>query len=159
MTSSPGPTPASRAAISSAAVLLAQLEGVDALRDARLSLWARYHDAFERFERAGVVRRPFIPAECEHNAHMYYLRLGSLEARTSLIAALVAQGIHPVFHYIPLHSAPAGRRYGRTHGESLPVTDLVSDTLVRLPLWPDLGPGIDRVIDAVSIHLDATTNG
>ena len=138
-----------------AAVLLAQLEGADALQEARMRHWARYHVAFEPFERAGLVRRPFIPADCEHNAHMYYLRLGSLEERTSLISALVEQGIHPVFHYIPLHSAPAGRRYGRTHGEALPVTDTVSDTLVRLPLWPDLGPHIDRVIDAVSAHLDA----
>jgi dTDP-4-amino-4,6-dideoxygalactose transaminase len=138
-----------------AAVLLAQLEGADALQEARMRHWARYHAAFEPFERAGLVRRPFIPADCEHNAHMYYLRLGSLEERTSLISALVGQGIHPVFHYIPLHSAPAGRRYGRTHGAELPVTDTVSDTLVRLPLWPDLAPHVDRVIDAVSAHLGA----
>ena len=85
------------------------------------------------------------------------LRLESLAERTSLINALVEQGIHPVFHYIPLHSSPAGRRYGRTHGEALPVTESVSDTLVRLPLWPDLGAGIDRVIDAVSEHLGART--
>ena len=138
-----------------AAVLLAQLEGADALRDARLAQWTRYNEAFEPFERVGLVRRPFIPADCEHNGHMFYLRLGSLAERTSLISALVGQGIHPVFHYIPLHSSPAGRRYGRTHGDALPVTDHVSDTLVRLPLWPDLGPGIERVIDAVSTHLDS----
>jgi dTDP-4-amino-4,6-dideoxygalactose transaminase len=138
-----------------AAVLLAQLEGADALREARMAQWARYNEAFEPFERAGLLRRPFIPADCEHNAHMFYLRLRSLEERTALISALVGQGISPVFHYIPLHSSPAGRRHGRTHGDTLPVTDHVSETLVRLPLWPDLGPNIERVIDAVSTHLDA----
>jgi dTDP-4-amino-4,6-dideoxygalactose transaminase len=140
-----------------AALLLAQLEGLEGLQEARLSHWARYHAAFEPFERAGLVRRPCIPADCEHNGHMYYLRLRSLAERTSLIEALVGQGIHPVFHYIPLHSAPAGRRYGRTHGEVLPVTDSVSDSLVRLPLWPELGQDVDRVIDAVCDHLGART--
>lgn len=140
-----------------AAVLFAQLEGAEGLREARLALWERYHAAFEPFERAGLVRRPYIPADCEHNGHMYYLRLGSLAERTSLIGSLVEKGIHPVFHYIPLHSAPAGRRYGRAHGDELPVTDSVSDTLVRLPLWPELGPHVDRVIDAVSEHLSART--
>jgi dTDP-4-amino-4,6-dideoxygalactose transaminase len=138
-----------------AAVLLSQLEGAEMLREMRLAHWARYHEAFERFERDGRLRRPFIPPDCEHNGHMYYLRLRSLAERTALIGALVERDIHPVFHYIPLHSSPAGRRYGRAHGDALPVTDLVSDTLVRLPLWPDLGPDIDRVIDAVSAHLDA----
>jgi dTDP-4-amino-4,6-dideoxygalactose transaminase len=135
-----------------AAVLLAQLESAEALHDARMAIWARYHEAFEPLERDGLVRRPFVPDECEHNAHMYYLRLPSLAARTALISSLVARNIHPVFHYIPLHSSPAGRRLARTYGEQLPVTDQVSECLVRLPVWPGLGTDIERVIEAVLEH-------
>lgn len=142
-----------------AAILLAQLEGADALRSARLAQWDRYHEAFAPLERDGLLRRPIVPAECDHNAHMYYLRLRSLEERTALIRALVAEQIHPVFHYIPLHSSPAGRRLARAHGTDLPVTDHVSDTLVRLPLWPDLGEGVERVIGAVSEHLSTASRG
>jgi dTDP-4-amino-4,6-dideoxygalactose transaminase len=138
-----------------AAFLLAQLEYVADLRGARLGLWKCYHEAFEPYERRGLVRRPVVPADCEQNAHMYYLRLPSLEARTAFIAALVAQGINPVFHYIPLHSSPEGRKVGRAFGGELPVTDRVSDTLVRLPLWPELGDGVERVIDAATGWLDA----
>ena len=141
-----------------AAFLYAQLEGADGLRDARLAQWARYHEAFEPLERDGVLRRPVVPADCQHNAHMYYLRLRNLEARTALIASMVSRGIHPVFHYIPLHSSPAGRRLGRTHGE-LPVTDRVSDSLVRLPIWPELGEGVERVIAAVAEHLEPERRG
>jgi dTDP-4-amino-4,6-dideoxygalactose transaminase len=92
-----------------------------------------------------------IPAHCTHNAHMYYLLFPTLERRTAAIAALNAQGIRPVFHYIPLHSSPAGRRYGRADAP-LPVTDRTSDTLLRLPLWlPDLD--VERVIGAMQSHL------
>jgi dTDP-4-amino-4,6-dideoxygalactose transaminase len=88
---------------------------------------------------------------------MYYLLLPDLATRTAFIDGMRARGVGTVFHYIPLHSAPAGRRYGRTHGEVLPVTDSVSDSLVRLPLWPELGQDVDRVIDAVCDHLGART--
>jgi dTDP-4-amino-4,6-dideoxygalactose transaminase len=138
-----------------AAFLLAQLEYAADLRAARLGLWGHYHEAFESYERRGLVRRPVVPDDCEQNGHMYYLRLPSLEARTAFIAALVAQGINPVFHYIPLHSSPAGRKVGRAFGGELPVTDRVSDTLVRLPLWPELGDGAERVIDVATHWLDA----
>jgi len=140
-----------------AGVLLAQLESADALHDARMALWARYHEAFESLERDGFVQRPFVPAECDHNAHMYYLRLPSLDARTALISSLVEQNIHPVFHYIPLHSSPAGRRFARAHGDELPVTDRVSECLVRLPIWPGLGADIERVIAAVLEHAHTET--
>jgi dTDP-4-amino-4,6-dideoxygalactose transaminase len=134
-----------------AAFLYAQMEQADDITARRLALWQRYHDAFAAAEAAGHVRRPVIPGDCTHNAHMYYLLFPSLEARTAAIAALKAEGIQSVFHYIPLHSAPAGLRYGRAHGE-LAVTDRVSNTLLRLPLWlPDLD--IDRVIACVSRYL------
>lgn len=136
-----------------AAFLCAQMEQAEAITAQRLALWEAYHAAFSDLEREGRVRRPVVPAHCQHNAHMYYLLFSSLQERTAAIAALNAQGIRPVFHYIPLHSAPAGLRYGRTP-EPLPVTDRVSDCLLRLPLWlPDLD--IRRVIDALHGHLRA----
>lgn len=135
-----------------AAFLYAQMEQADEITARRLAIWQQYHDAFAAAEADGRVRRPVIPADCTHNAHMYYLLFPSLDARTAAIAALKAEGIQSVFHYIPLHSAPAGLRYGRAHGE-LATTDRVSDTLLRLPLWlPDLD--VARVIAAVIRHLD-----
>lgn len=137
-----------------AAFLYAQMEQADAITSARLQLWERYHTAFADLESAGRVRRPIIPAHCQHNAHMYYLLFNSLAERSAAIEALNAQGIRPVFHYIPLHSAPAGLRYGRTPAP-MPVTDRVSDCLLRLPLWlPDLD--VDRVIGALRAHLGAS---
>ncbi|HEX3865607.1 MAG TPA: dTDP-4-amino-4,6-dideoxygalactose transaminase [Gemmatimonadaceae bacterium] len=133
-----------------AAVLLAQLEQMRELNRRRLEIWGQYHQAFESLERDGAVRRPVIPDDCEHNAHMYYLLLPSLEYRTAALAKLRERGIGAVFHYVPLHSAPAGVKYGRAHGGALPVTDKVSETLIRLPLWPDVYPRINEVIDAVA---------
>lgn len=134
-----------------AAFLCAQMEQAESITAQRLQLWETYHAAFADLEREGRVRRPVIPAHCQHNAHMYYLLFNSLAERSAAIEALNAQGIRPVFHYIPLHSAPAGQRHGRTPG-SMAVTDRVSDCLLRLPLWlPDLD--VQRVIDAVHGHL------
>jgi dTDP-4-amino-4,6-dideoxygalactose transaminase len=130
-----------------AAFLAAQIEEADSINARRLAIWNRYHDAFAALEAAGRLRRPIVPAHCTHNAHMYYLLLADLETRTRFIGALREAGVHPVFHYVPLHSAPAGRRYGRASGE-LSVTDRTGDSLVRLPLWlPDMDQG--RVIEAV----------
>lgn len=131
-----------------AAFLWAQLEDATHITTQRMVLWERYHEAFEELEAQDKVRRPIIPNECEHNAHMYYLLLPSLEARTKLIAALRAKDIGAVFHYVPLHSSPAGQKYGRTAGAML-HTDTLSDRLVRLPLWPDLGKQQHAVVDAV----------
>ncbi|MFC4820773.1 dTDP-4-amino-4,6-dideoxygalactose transaminase [Dokdonella ginsengisoli] len=129
-----------------AAFLAAQMEEAERITRERLALWDRYHAAFADFEACGVLRRPVVPAHCRHNAHMYYLLLQNLEARTRFIAAMKERGVQPVFHYIPLHSAPAGRRYARTSG-ALEVTDRVSDCLVRLPLWLD-GMDQQKVVDA-----------
>ena len=101
--------------------------------------------AFAGLERDGRLRRPIVPPECEHNAHMYYLLLPDLSARTRFIARLKERGIATLFHYVPLHDSPAGRRYGRPHG-TLDVTSNTSDRLVRLPLWPGLN---DRSADVV----------
>ncbi len=120
-----------------AAFLWAQMEEADTITRQRLSLWNTYHQWFAESEEAGKVRRPVIPADCGHNAHMYYLLLPDLNLRTVFIDKLRRAGIHPVFHYIPLHSSPAGKRYARAHGQ-LKVTDEMSDRLVRLPLWSGL---------------------
>jgi len=130
-----------------AAFLAAQIEEADTINARRLALWNRYHEAFAPLEAAGRLRRPIVPAHCTHNAHMYYLLLDDLDARTRFIASLKANDIHPVFHYVPLHSAPAGRKYGRASGD-LAITDRTGERLVRLPLWlPDLDQA--RVIGTV----------
>lgn len=132
-----------------AAFLLAQLEQARALIDARMALWERYHAALHSLENSGVLRRPVIPAHCQHNAHMYYLLLPDQETRAALIAHLKARDVYTVFHYVPLHSAPAGRKYGRVAGE-LPVTERIGETLLRLPLYPDLSfADQDRVIELI----------
>ncbi len=133
-----------------AAYLWAQLERERSITARRLEIWNRYHVAFEQFERDGRLRRPVVPGHCEHNAHMYYLLLPSAELRTALIRELGARGVNAVFHYVPLHTSTAGRRYADAHGD-LSVTADVSERLARLPLWVDMTESqIDRVIDAVS---------
>jgi dTDP-4-amino-4,6-dideoxygalactose transaminase len=125
------------------------LESAAELTAQRRLVWNAYHEAFAPLEQEGLVRRPIVPAECEHNVHLYYLLLSNLEARTRLIAALRAEGILAPFHYVPLHSSPAGRRLGRVHGP-MAVTDDISDRLIRLPLWPAMTThDIAQVIDAV----------
>lgn len=131
-----------------AAFLWAQLGCAAETTSRRLALWARYHAALEPLERAGRVRRPVVPPHCTHNAHMYYLLMRDLGDRTRFIQALRAKGVHAVFHYVPLHSSPAGMQYGRSSGD-LKVTCDVSDRLVRLPLWVGLEAEQDRVIDVV----------
>jgi len=135
-----------------AAFLWAQMEEADDITRRRLALWNVYHQWLQGLEEAGSLRRPIIPKECVHNAHMYYILLPDLEARTALIAQLKKEDIHPVFHYVPLHSAPCGRRHGRTHGE-LKVTEDIADRLLRLPLWLGLEQHQTRVIDRVMAAL------
>ncbi len=139
-----------------AAFLLAQLEQAEPLLAARRAMWAAYHEGFAGLERAGRLRRPVVPADCAHNAHLYYLLLPDLAARTALIASLRARGIQAPFHYVPLHSSPAGRRFGRSAG-TLAVTESVADRLVRLPLWHGLEPRQHEVIEAVCAFFAAGT--
>jgi dTDP-4-amino-4,6-dideoxygalactose transaminase len=132
-----------------AAFLWAQLEEAAAITSMRLDIWERYHAAFEPLERAGKVRRPIVPDGCRHNAHMYYLLLPDAGARRHFISALAARDINAVFHYVPLHSSPAGLQHGRSDGP-LPVTDDVARRLVRLPLWAGMSDAqVDRVIETV----------
>ena len=129
-----------------AAFLWAQMEAVEAIDRRRKQLWERYHAAFEELERAGVARRPVVPAEAAHNAHTYFLRLADLASRNRFIERLRVDGVNAVFHYVPLHDSPAGRRFGRASGE-LRVTAAASEQLVRLPLWIGLEEHQDYVID------------
>jgi dTDP-4-amino-4,6-dideoxygalactose transaminase len=137
-----------------AAFLCAQLEHLDEVTIERRAIWATYHDAFAELESEGLVRRPIVPDHCKHSGHLYYLLLPEPHLRDGFIEALQARGVHAVFHYVPLHSSPAGRRLGRPAG-SLLVTEETSARLVRLPLWSGLGPRrrlhvIDAVHDAVA---------
>lgn len=132
-----------------AAFLWAQLEHADAITRARLETWERYHERFAGLEAADLARRPVVPADRRHNGHMYYLLLPDERRRDHLIERLGQRGIQAVFHYVPLHSSPAGRRYGRAHG-SLARTDSISQRLVRLPLWVGMGEAdVDRVAGEV----------
>lgn len=131
-----------------AAFLWAQMEEADAITRRRLAMWGTYHQWFADAERAGNLRRPVVPGHCVHNAHMYYVLLPDLQRRTALIDTLRSAGMHSVFHYIPLHSAPAGRRYGRV-GSGMEVTDDVADRLLRLPMWVGLEEQQTSVIQAV----------
>lgn len=131
-----------------AAFLAAQLEAAEEITQRRMSIWNRYHEALFDLEKQGKLQRPSLPGGCNHNAHMYYLLLPNLEERTRFISDLKAQDIYSVFHYIPLHSSPAGRECSRAHG-SMALTDDLSDRLVRLPLFIGLEEHLDRVIDTV----------
>lgn len=133
-----------------AAFLWAQLEGADSITENRLSIWQRYHELLEHLEAKGVLRRPIVPEECEHNAHMYYVILAPEIDREILLNEFKRNQISSVFHYVPLHSSPAGVRYGRAHGE-LAVTIRQSERLVRLPLWVGLSEEEqDRVVHVLS---------
>jgi len=130
-----------------AAFLLAQLEEAASITARRIELWNAYHDRLAAAERADRIRRPVIPPECRHNAHLYYVLLPDLATRKRLIRDLAERGIMAVFHYVPLHSSPAGRRFGRAAG-AMPVTDDVASRLLRLPLWIGLPPDVIEEIAA-----------
>lgn len=117
-----------------AAFLWAQMEEAESITKRRLAIWNTYHRGFESLEKRGAIRRPVIPDGCAHNAHMYYLLLSDLEQRTQFIESLKMSGVDAVFHYIPLHNSPAGKKYGRCSG-NLKHTQNLSERLVRLPLW------------------------
>ncbi|WP_404827606.1 dTDP-4-amino-4,6-dideoxygalactose transaminase [Delftia acidovorans] len=134
------------------AFLWAQMEAADEITQNRLSLWNTYHHAFSSLEREGVLRRPVVPEKCQHNAHMYYLILSDLASRTEFIERMKSHDVGTVFHYVPLHSAPAGKKFGRCSG-AMNVTEEYSSRLVRLPLWIGLDQHIGNVISSVEKSL------
>ena len=117
-----------------AAFLWAQLEEAESLTQKRLNTWAYYHSLIKPLEAAGLVRRPIVPSGCDHNAHMYYVLVREGVHRSRIIQYLKDQSVDAIFHYVPLHSSPAGMRLGRVHG-SLANTVRKSEQLLRLPLW------------------------
>jgi dTDP-4-amino-4,6-dideoxygalactose transaminase len=133
-----------------AAFLWAQLEEAESITARRREVWECYHRLFAPLEAQGLVTRPFVPDNCVCNAHMYYILVGDPDIRTRLLASLRAKGIHAIFHYIPLHGSPAGKRYGRTSGV-LSVTSAVAARIVRLPLWVGMNElMVERIVQAVS---------
>jgi len=132
-----------------AAFLGAQLERAREITARRLELWSEYDAALGGLQAAGVALTPQIPEDCEHNAHIYHLRLPSVERRTAVLQAMRRDGVLSVSHYVPLHSAPAGKRYGRWVGD-MANTDLAGEGLMRLPLWSEMtSDQVAQVIDAL----------
>ena len=117
-----------------AAYLWAQLEMADEINNNRLETWNSYYKAFEPLQKKGVITLPTVPEECVHNAHMFYIKCIDLSTRQSYINFMKENGIQCVFHYVPLHSAPAGLKFGRFDGIDEHTT-LESDRLVRLPMY------------------------
>ena len=141
-----------------AAFLWAQLEHAEEITAARLRLWDRYYEACASLQPFGL-RRPVVPPECRHNAHLFYVLLPPGASQSEVLADLNRRGVNAVFHYVPLHSSPAGRRYGRTSGP-MTVTDDSSARLVRLPLWVDMGPDVAaHVVSTMAASLAATVQG
>lgn len=120
-----------------AAYLWAQLQVADEINNNRLASWNAYYEALKPLEENGLVELPTVPEGCVHNAHMFYIKLKDLDERTDFIAKLKEDGVNCVFHYIPLHSAPAGHKFGRFNGEDI-YTTKDSERLVRLPLYYNL---------------------
>jgi dTDP-4-amino-4,6-dideoxygalactose transaminase len=131
-----------------AAFLYAQMEEADEITRQRLQIWDGYHHAFADLECRDLVRRPVVPEHCRHNAHIYYLLLRDGGERDRVLRELKEREVGALFHYVPLHSSPAGRRYGRC-GSSMAVTDDSSRRLIRLPLWLGLAPFQAEVIEHV----------
>ena len=132
-----------------AAYLWAELEMADIINEDRLRSWNHYYEGLQYLAENGKIDLPCIPKECEHNAHMFYIKAKDLDERTKLISYMKEHGIGCVFHYIPLHSAPAGRRFGRFCGEDI-YTTKESERLMRLPMYYGLKlEDIDRVIETI----------
>ncbi len=121
-----------------AAYLLSQLEMAEEINSKRLQLWDSYYQGLKELEEAGRIELPYIPAECRHNAHMFYIKVKDLDERTKLLQYLGACGIKAVFHYVPLHSSKAGKQYGDFVGKDR-YTTRESERLIRLPMFYSLG--------------------
>jgi dTDP-4-amino-4,6-dideoxygalactose transaminase len=132
-----------------AAYVYPQLLEAEKINNDRLASWNAYYERLEDLAADGRIQLPVIPEECEHNAHMFYLKAADINERDALIAFLKENGVQAVFHYVPLHSAPAGRKLGRFHGEDRYTTDTF-ERLLRLPMYYGLKEeDIDTVTDAI----------
>ena len=132
-----------------AAYLMAQLEMADEINENRLQSWTRYNEGLQDLAQEGVIELPYIPEECAHNAHMFYIKTKDMEERKALISYLKERDIAAVFHYVPLHSAPAGLRFGRFHGEDR-YTTKESERLLRLPMFYNLSMSdVDYITESI----------
>lgn len=132
-----------------AAYLWAQLEKAEEINQKRLAIWNRYYKELKPLEEKGFIELPYVPQYCEHNAHMFYIKTKNLAERKQLIAYLKEHDILAVFHYVPLHSAPAGKKYGEFHGEDK-YTTKESERLLRLPLYYGLDfSSVDKIVECI----------
>ena len=132
-----------------AAYLYAQLEHADEINQARLACWDRYYERLTPLKEAGKLALPVVPEGCVHNAHMFYVKTKDITERTAFISFLAENGVHSVFHYIPLHTAPAGQKFGRFHGEDR-YTTAESERLARLPMYYGLSlEQVDYICDVI----------
>ena len=132
-----------------AAYLLAELEEADMINNNRLASWNAYYEQLSPLAADGRIELPIIPEECDHNAHMFYIKVKDIEERTALAAFLKENDILAVFHYVPLHSAPAGSRFGRFHGEDKYTTNTF-ERLLRLPMYYGLEPSqVEYITDKI----------
>lgn len=132
-----------------AAYLWAQLQHAEKIQESRMAAWEDYYKRLSPLQAAGKISLPVIPEGCWHNAHMFFIKVKDLKERTKLLSYLKEHEISAVFHYIPLHSAPAGKKYGRFHGEDI-YTTVESERLLRLPLYYGMTKGIiERVVSAI----------
>ena len=132
-----------------AAYLYAQLEQADEINQARLACWNRYYERLTPLKEAGKLELPVVPEGCVHNAHMFYVKVKDITERTAFISFLAENGVHSVFHYIPLHTAPAGQKFGRFHGEDR-YTTAESERLARLPMYYGLSlEQVDYICDVI----------
>lgn len=136
-----------------AAYLWAQMEMAKDIYDDRMSSWNAYYEGLRDLRDKGVLEIPVVPESCVHNAHMFYIKVSDLEERTKMIDYLKEHDVNAVFHYIPLHTAPAGVKYGEFRGEDR-YTTKESERLIRLPLYYGLGKDVEKVIDAVRKFYD-----
>ncbi|MDE4907336.1 dTDP-4-amino-4,6-dideoxygalactose transaminase [Methanogenium marinum] len=134
-----------------AALLYSQLEHLDEIQEKRLAVWHAYYDALKPLEEEGRIRLPVVPEYAEHNAHLFYVLFETETVRNEMMAKLKNQGIHAVFHYIPLHSSPMGRQYGCVKGD-LPITEDVSGRLLRLPVFAGIGLKEEDYINEKLLH-------
>jgi dTDP-4-amino-4,6-dideoxygalactose transaminase len=136
-----------------AAFLWAQFEQAAQITSGRIAAWNRYHEMLAPLEQRGLLRRPVVPPDCQHNGHLYYILVPLEIDRQRVLDEFKRNGIGAVFHYVPLHSSPAGLRFGRSHGD-LALTTSLSQRLIRIPMWFGLSePEQQRVVDVLSAVL------
>ena len=135
-----------------AAYLYSQFEKTNEITQKRLEIWSFYNELFKEYEESGFIQRPKFPQYCDINGHMYYVVFNSLNERTKFINFMRENHIHPVFHYVPLHSSPAGKKFGRV-GSKMDITNTISDNLVRMPMYYELNNrNLENISNTVKIY-------